>query len=124
MGDGAADRAFVAGLEMSDERQSAGNERELSYKGRPTKQAALRHCGADLHLGVIFADRGEFRNAGDVDEDRGLDDPEIEHGQERLPAREDARIIAMLGQDIERLLHRVRSDIVEWARLHATALEV
>ena len=44
--------------------------------------------------------------------------PAVEHGQKRLAAGKDAGLIAMLGQDRDRLFDRIRTHIVERTRLH------
>ena len=79
MRDRAADGAFVAGLEMADERQRRGKQRQLLRKLRPRHQLVLRHRGADLDAVAAVADGIEFGEARNIDQHRRIDQPQIEH---------------------------------------------
>ena len=46
------------------------------------------------------------RRCGDVDHDLRRDQPQIEHRQQRLAAGQHARVIAVLGEDLDRLVDR------------------
>src|SRR5262249_9173230 len=82
-------------------------------------EPVLRDRGADLHLAVGLADRRELGDARDVDQHRRIDQPQVEHGEERLPAGKHPRVVAVLGEDRDRLLGGVGAHIVERMRLHA-----
>src|SRR5262245_18082187 len=124
MRDGAADRALVAGLEMADERQGGRQQGKLPRKRRPCQQPALSNCGADLDPAIELANDIELGNARDIDQDDGLDHTQIEHGQQRLAAGENWRHVAVLGQDRDRFLDRIRPRIIERTRLHRTVSRV
>ncbi len=119
MRDRAAHGALIACLEMADERHRRRQQRKLRLEARPGQQAVLRHRRPDLDLTADFADFGEFGDAGDIDQHRGLEQPQIEHGQQRLTAGEHASIVAMLGQNFGRLVHRIGAHVIEGMRFHA-----
>ena len=82
----------------------------------------MRHPGADLDRIAAIVDRVERGDARNVDQGRGLDDPQIEHRNERLSAGKNAGVVAVFGEQCECLLGRVGTQIIERARLHARAL--
>src|SRR5262249_58200491 len=94
------------------------NGRELPRTRGPRQQPARRHRRAALALAGDLADRTELADAGNVDENGGLAPAQVEHGQQGLPAGKDARVVAVLGEDRQRLLDRIRPDVVERSRLH------
>ena len=51
----------------------------------------------------------------------GSTSAQIEHRQQRLAAGKHARVVAVLGEDRDRLVDRVRPHIVERPRLHRPA---
>src|SRR5438105_1869962 len=63
VGNGAADRTFVAGLEVSDERQGGAHKGQRSRQRWPGEQAALRDRGAHFDLAVELGDGVELGNA-------------------------------------------------------------
>ena len=120
VGDRAAHRALVAGLEMADEGQGGGEQRKLFLQVRPGQQLVLCHRGADLDCVAEIADVPQFGDPRDVDQHRRVGQPQVHHRHQRLPAGEDARLVAMLGEQRHRLIHRVGPHVIERARLHRT----
>ena len=70
MGDGAANRPLVTGLEVADERQCRSQQWKLLRQRGPGHQPVLRDRRADLDLATVLpidlADRGELGDAGDI----------------------------------------------------------
>ena len=116
--DRAAHRALVAGLEVADVRQRDRQQRQLGGKLRPGQQLVLRHRGADLDLVAEIADLVELRHAGDVDEQAGIDQAQVEHRDQRLAAGQHARLVAVFGEQRDGLVDAVGPHIVERTRLH------
>ena len=48
----------------------------------------------------------------------GIDQPQIEHRQERLAAGENARVVAIFGKQRQHLLDRIGPHVIEGARFH------
>ena len=124
MGDGAADGAPVAGLEVTDERQRRGEQRQLLFELRPIHQRVLRHRGADLDHVAAVGDAAERRKPRNVDQHAGLDQPQIEHRNERLAAGENARVVAVFGEQFQHFVDRIGPDVFERTRLHRRGLIV
>ncbi len=106
---------------MADERQRRGQKRQLRRKTGPRHQLVLRDGGANLDFVAGIADGVEARDAGDVDQHVGHHQPQVEHRHQRLPAGENARGIAVLGQHRHRLVHRIGAHVVERAGLHVAS---
>ena len=75
-----------------------------------------RH-GADRHGVGVVANEGEVGNAGDVDEPRRPRQPHRQHGDQRLPAGDDARAV-IRGQQPAGLADAAGPHVVESNRLH------
>jgi len=103
---------------MADERQSGGDERQLLREPRPRHQFILRHRGADLDGVAAVADRIELGDLRNIDKHRRIDQPQIKHGDERLAAGEDARVVAVFGEQRCRLLDCIGPRIVERTWFH------
>ena len=116
--DRTADRAFVAGLEMADEGQRRGGERQFLQKLRPCHQLVLCRRGADLDRAVALANAVELGDARNIDEHADIEQPQIEHRQKRLPTSENAGVVAVFGEQRHRLLDRIRPHVIERSRLH------
>ena len=85
MRDRAAHRASVAGLEVADEGQRRGEQRQLQLELRPRHQFVLRHRGADLDDVAAIADGVERGDARNIDQRRRIDQPQIEHRKSDWP---------------------------------------
>ena len=126
MGDRAAHGAAVAGLEVADEGQRAGEQRELRRKLRPVLEPVLGDRGADLDLvaqDLVTHDLDviELGKARDVDQYRRFEKAQVEHRHQRLPARHHLGVLAVLCEEGERLRDIVRAHIVEAARFHGAS---
>ena len=73
----------------------------------------MRRESADRDLAVALADRAEVADPTDVDHDFGLREPELHRGDQAVAAREHLRVLAVPGEEPERLLERRRPDIIE-----------
>ena len=122
MRDRAADRALVAGLEVADERQCRGQQRKLLRERGPGQQPVLRHRRADLDLAAAVATISRIAASSGMrvisTRIAGSASRRLSMAISDLPAGEDAGLIAMLGQDRDRLFDRIRPHIVERTRLH------
>jgi hypothetical protein len=116
VGDRAADRALVAGLEVADERQRRRDQRQRRGEVRPILELVLGHGGADFHHAADHPDVIQFRQPPDIDQHRRLGDAQVEHRHQRLPARQHAGGVAMLRKNRNGFLHAVRAHIIEPAR--------
>src|ERR1700684_748407 len=67
---------------------------------------------------AVHLDRVQLRNPVDINEDAGPSESHIEHGNEALTTRQDLRVVSVLSQKTNGILHRVRSCVLEWCRLH------
>jgi hypothetical protein len=103
---------------MADVRQRGGDERQLFSKLRPRHQFVLRHRSADLDRADEIADNIERGEARDVDQHADVDQPQIEHRHQRLPAGQHARVVAIFGEQRNRLLGRIGPRVIERARFH------
>jgi len=79
----------------------------------------LREFGRD-HQAVAPDMRGYNLSSkpADVDQVRGCRQPQLHHGDQALPARQDLGLVAVLGEELQRLLERVRSVVLEPRRQH------
>ncbi len=126
VGDRAAHGAAVAGLEVADEGQRAGEQRELRRKLRPVLEPVLGDGGADLDLvaqDLVTHDLDviELGKARDVDHHRRFEEAQVEHRHQRLPARHHLGLLAVLREEGEGLGDSVRAHIVEAARFHGAS---
>ena len=90
----------------------------FSRKLRPRHQLVLGDRGADLDGLAEIADdieRGDPRN---IDQHAGIDQPQIEHRDQRLAAGENARIVAVFGEQRQRLLDRIGPHVIERPWFH------
>src|SRR6516225_5643794 len=117
MAERAADSAAVARLTMSDLKQGLVHDREMRAHQVGELEIPLARHGADLERTVALADEGEPLDAVDIDDVVGLHEAEVEHGHQRLPAREELRILQP-AQELDRLAHGSRIVIAEWRWFH------
>src|ERR1700730_3123323 len=103
---------------MADERQDRMQQRELLGERGPLQQPVLRHGGANFHSTVQLAYGIQLANARDVDQHRSFDDPQVKHGDKRLPTGKNAGVFAVLRQEGERFINRLGTHVIEGARLH------
>ncbi len=102
---------------MADPRQRLGQQRQLARNDRITLGDTLSCHGANGHGVGVVANEGEVGNAGDVDEPRRPRQPHRQHGDQRLPAGDDARAI-IGGQQPAGLADAAGPHVVESNRLH------
>ena len=73
---------------------------------------------ADAQHAALHRDAAPGVEAGDVDQQRRLRQPHVQRGQQRLPAGEHARVVAVLRQQLEGVLRRIGADVVEGRGFH------
>ncbi len=74
-------------------------------------------------IAAVF-DAAQLGDAGEIDQQRGRCQPQIEHGPERLAARDRPRILAAARQRGERVAQARRCEILERGRFHSAASDV
>ena len=93
---------------------AAASNGKLFGKLRPHHQPVLRDRGANLNVSAEIADRIERGDPRNIDQHAGIDQPQIEHRDQRLAAGENARVIAVFGEQLKRLLDRIGPHVIEW----------
>ena len=115
----AANRAFVAGLEMTDERQRAASNG--SFLARRSGQASRRFCVTAAPTSILPR-RSQMVSSSAIraisTRIAGSASAQIEHRHERLPAGQNTRLVSVLGEHRDRLVDCIGADIVERPRLH------
>src|SRR5260370_40355767 len=57
-------------------------------------------------VAVIVADVGNLRESADVPQDLGPGQTQLHEREQGMPARQELRVITMLGRQVEGLIHR------------------
>ena len=98
MGEGTAQRPAVSHLYVADggSRLGEGAASPLNRGGR-LDFGVGRHR-ADCNAVLRFADAREALDTGDIDEDPGVGEPRLHHGQEAMASGEDSRVVSMLSE--------------------------
>ena len=117
----AADRAPVPDLRVADLRGGVGEYRRLGLE-----QLGIGHLGvpggrADDHLVALDPDAGQLGDPGDVDQHGGLGQPHLHHRQQRMAAGQQLGVLAVLGQQRQRVRGGVGDLVVERRGDHARA---
>ena len=76
---------------------------------------------ADAQAVAVAGDVAQLGDAGDVDERRRPDEPEVHHRHEALAAGEQLGVLAQLAEPLERVLDGVDAVVLEAGRLHRGA---
>ena len=118
MCDRPAYRPAVADLKVCDVRKRLPQQGHFIAEPGAPFDARLGGGRADGERTVGDARIGELRRTRNVDEHPGLGQSHVEHRHERLPAGENSRILAGLGQHFERLVGAVGAHVIERGGLH------
>ena len=113
-----ADRAHVTHLRVADLLRGVGHDRR-----RLLQQLAVRHVvvpreRADRDHVAVLTDVRQVADARDVDEQRGLREPRLHQRKQRVPARQDLRVVGPAEQ-LDRVVDRLRPRVLEGSRDHA-----
>ena len=118
MGRGAADRAPVADLEVSDVRQGASEERGGGRDVVVALGRRLANHRSHPEVVVRALDGAELGDPVEVDQALEAREAQREHRHEALPAGEHLGVVAMAGEQLDGLGERVRRLVGERRRLH------
>ena len=99
-------------------RQGLCEQRDFLREPRALLDGRLGHGSADREPVTVYVHTCKVDRAADVDQHLGLRQTHVEDRHERLPARQDARVVAVLGEQRHCLVGRVGADVVEGSRLH------
>ena len=114
----AADGTAVADLRVADLAGGVGEERGVLLHERVRLDRAMGREGADGEMVAAVVHVGQVVEPADVDDDRRVGEAELHHRQERVTARHQLRLVAVLGERGEGGVGRVGPDVVERNRDH------
>ena len=110
----AADGAHIADSRLGDFSKCFMKQGIAALHDRRQLEVAMARAGADTQsVFWVISDPGEFRDARQAHHHFGHEQPLAHHDQERRPAGDDARVLAVLFQQGESLLERRRFVVVE-----------
>ena len=111
---------FVAGLKRvtTNGSAAASSGSSLRCSAGHANSVFLRDRGADLDRVATIGDDIELGDARTIDQNADIDQPQIKHRQQRLPAGQNARVVAVLGEQRQRLVDAIGPRIIEGARFH------
>src|SRR5262249_40283588 len=115
----AAECSTVTDRDMGDMRHGLGNQRQAFRYYRGIHDLDVSDQCPDAHAPVAARYAFERLDAIDVDQKLGLRQPHVEHRHETLATSEDARLVAMLRQQVQHLIKAPRPHIAESWSLHA-----
>ena len=114
----AADRAAVTHLGIGDLQRRLAQDRHSRGQQLRRDDLGLRGHGADPDRPARLFDSLEPGDRTQIDQVRGVGEPQLHHGDQAVPAREQATFVAMLGQQRHDLGERGRPMVLECARYH------
>ena len=117
----AADRAAMTNLRVADQRGRVGDQRAMRSEHRVADERRVARERADRNPVTLLADVAQVVQAADVDEQRRPRDPQSHGRDERVPARQELRVLVATEQ-LECLVDRSGALVVEGRRDHAPAL--
>ena len=104
MGQAAADRPAVADLEVPDLGHRVGHERTALGDDARLLDGALACHAADGHPAVVDPDVGQAGHLVEVDQVGGPHEAKVQERHQTLPAGQDLRLVAVLGEQRQRLV--------------------
>ncbi len=116
----AADGAAVPDLGVADLRGRVGQDRRLRLQQRRSGDLGVPRRRADDHLVALEPDARQLRHPGDVDQHGRLGEPDLHHRQQRVAARQQLGVLAVLGQERDRVRGGVGDLVVERRGDHAS----
>ena len=119
--DRAADRAAVAHLWVADERGGLSDQRAVLREHRIADELRVPGERADRDPVAVLADVAQLVEPADVDEQRRAREAQAQQGNERVPARQELRVLVAAEQR-DRLVDRPGPLVLEGGGDHAPAL--
>ena len=111
------DRAPVADLRVADHAERLCHARAKGSGGRGGEQVGHADHRTDLHAAVDDG-RQLLREPAKVDDHGRTGEAEVEERDQALPAGENDRVVASIGEQVHDLLDRLGVVVVERRRLH------
>ena len=108
VGDRAADGPHVADLLVGDRRRRGGDEPEVA--GRDVVVAGHR---TELDRVAVGRNATQLLDPAQVDQQGRRGEPQLHQRDQRVPAGEDLRVLAAVGQRRQRLVERAGRNVVE-----------
>ena len=112
MGDGAADRAAVAHLDVADVSERLGEDRE-SLRERRFQHLPVRRERADRDPAVPVADAAQLGEPADVDQPVRGSDAELEERQQGLAARDQLGAAGVLREQPQGVVKALGARVLE-----------
>ncbi len=107
------DRAPVAHLGVADEAGHVGQDRHLGGEQCAPLQITVAGQRADRHVVAAVSDVGQVRQAADVDEDGRRGQAELHQRQQGMASGQEFGVVAVLGEERERLVGGAGPQVVE-----------
>ena len=116
--DGAADGAAVANLRVADLPRGVGDDGALLAQERARRDVVVAGQRADRDPIAVVLDVREVGEPSDVDEKGRLGEAQLHERQQRVPAGQQLRVLA-LPEQADRVVDGGRNLVVEGGRDHA-----
>ncbi len=104
--DRAADRAAVPDLRIPDLARRVGEQRHLAAEQFGMLDVVVPGQRADHDVGSLIVDVGQVSDAAEIDDYLGGGQPELHQRQQGMAARQELRVLAVLGDEVQRLFGR------------------
>ncbi len=118
MGEAAGEGAADPDRQVANVADDLGQKRAERALGHSLLEGDVAGQRADPELAVGRTEPVELADPVDVDQDRGPRQTEVHRRHEALAARQHLRLVTMLRQQVERLVDRPRSVVLEGCWLH------
>ena|SRR5215467_1192926 len=113
-----ADGATIADRQMCNVGHRRGKNRQMLCDHRRDLKLMMTRQRAYSDCIVHLLDESEIGNTVDIDEDRGSDQPEVEHRHEALTAGKNLGLATRLRQSSDGLKHAVGNHVLKRCWLH------
>src|SRR5215475_285327 len=114
----AADGAAITDCQMRDVRHRRAKNWEVSCDHRRNLKLVMARERAYPDLVIRFLDESEIGNTIDIDQDRRLYQPKVEHRHKALPAGKDLGLAICLRQRSDGTRHTVDNHILKCCWFH------
>ncbi len=104
--DRAADRAPVPDLRVADPARRVREQWHLAAQQRGMLDVMVPGQRADRDVGAPIGEVGQLRQPGQVDDHLGGGQPQLHQRQQRVSSGQELRVLAVLGDQVQRLLRR------------------
>jgi hypothetical protein len=120
VGQAAPDGAARSRLQVPDERGRLGEKGRGGRDAPVALERVLPDERAQAEAPRVLPQRPERGHAVQVHDHRGPHQPHVHHRHQALAAGQELGLVAVAGEEIERLLHRPRREVFEGSGAHAT----